>query len=88
MAQAKPTKRKVVARKKKTTKSTRPRARAPQTLKSLNPRTGETRGEVPATAPGEVSDFLAEYEGWDASWSERARWRPSGRPSPPRAGLA
>ena len=77
MAQARPTKRKVVARK-KTTKSTRPRARAPQTLKSLNPRTGEIRGEVTATAPGEVSDVVERARKVAPEWAAIA----------PEAGLA
>ena len=75
MAQPKPTKRRAVARK-KTTKTTRPRARAPRKLTSLNPRTGEVRGEVPATAPGEVADVVERARKVAPEWAAIA---PEGR---------
>jgi acyl-CoA reductase-like NAD-dependent aldehyde dehydrogenase len=75
MAQAKPTKRRAVARK-KTTKSTRSRMRAPQNLESLNPRTGEIRGEIPATAPAEVADVVERARKVAPEWAAIA---PEGR---------
>src|ERR671919_557436 len=73
MAEAKPTKPRAVTRK-KTTRSTRPRP--PQTLKSLNPRTGEIRGEVPANAPGEVADVVERARKVAPEWAATA---PEGR---------
>jgi acyl-CoA reductase-like NAD-dependent aldehyde dehydrogenase len=75
MAQAKPTKPKTVARK-RTSKTTRARTKAPQKLKSLNPRTGEIRGEIQANAPGEISDVVDRARKVAPEWAAIA---PEGR---------
>ncbi|MGH2818341.1 MAG: aldehyde dehydrogenase family protein [Actinomycetota bacterium] len=75
MAQAKPTRPRAATRK-RTTKTTRSRVRAPQKLKSLNPRTGEIRSEVQANAPGEISDVVDRARKVAPEWAAIA---PEGR---------
>jgi acyl-CoA reductase-like NAD-dependent aldehyde dehydrogenase len=75
MAQAKPTRPKTATRK-RTTKTPRSRARAPQKLKSLNPRTGEIRSEIQANAPGEILDVVDRARKVAPEWAAIA---PEGR---------
>ena len=53
----------------KTTKTRRSKAEAPQTLKSFNPATGEIMGEIPANSPGEVADIVAQARKVAPEWA-------------------
>jgi acyl-CoA reductase-like NAD-dependent aldehyde dehydrogenase len=75
MAQAKPTRPRTATRK-RTTKTTRSRAKAPQKLKSLNPRTGEIRSQIQANAPGEIPDVVDRARKVAPEWAAIA---PEGR---------
>jgi acyl-CoA reductase-like NAD-dependent aldehyde dehydrogenase len=58
------------------TTRTRAASKSPQTLKSINPQTGEVRGEIPAIAPGEVADIVAQARKVAPEWAAIA---PEGR---------
>jgi acyl-CoA reductase-like NAD-dependent aldehyde dehydrogenase len=55
----------------RTTKTTRTRTapKSSQSLKSINPQTGEVRGEIPAIAPAEVADVVAQARKVAPEWA-------------------